>query len=173
MNDGVRDDVWNKYYEPISLLDSWQAVPVVLRPKSRGKILLRSNNPLDKPLIYANYFKDEQDLKVLIEGMKIGLKLSQTDAFQRFGSKLYDRHFPGCEHLHLLTDAYFGCFIRHYSTTLYHPTSTCKMGNRSDLMAVVDPELRVYGIRGLRVADASIMPNVVSGNTNAPTVKLY
>lgn len=172
-NDGIRDDVWEKYYEPISLLDSWQPIPVVLRPKSKGYILLRSNNPLDKPLIYANYFKDERDLKVMIEGMKIGLALSQTDAFQRFGSRFYDKPFPGCEHLRLWTDEYWGCFLRQYSTTLYHQASTCKMGNSSDPMAVVDPELRVYGIKGLRVADASIMPNVVSGNTNAPTVSLF
>lgn len=92
--------------------------------------------------------------------MKIGLALSKTDAFQRFGSRFYDRPFPGCEHLALWTDDYWGCFLRHYSTTLYHQAGTCKMGNQSDLTAVVDPQLRVYNIQNLRVADASIMPNV-------------
>ena len=169
-NDGVRDDVWEEYYKPISLEDSWQPIPIVVRPRSKGYILLRSSDPYDKPLIYANYFQDEYDLKVMIEGMKIGLALSQTNAFQRFGSRFYDKPFPGCEHLPLWTDDYWGCFLRQYSTTLYHQAGTCKMGNNSDPTAVVDPELRVYGISGLRVADASIMPNVVSGNTNAPVV---
>nr|CAH0111320.1 unnamed protein product [Daphnia galeata] len=171
-NDGIRDDVWDEYYEPISLEDSWQPIPIVLRPRSKGYIHLRSSDPYDKPLIYANYFQDEHDLKVMIEGMKIGLALSQTTAFQRFGSRFYDKPFPGCQHLLLWTDEYWGCFLRHYSTTLYHQAGTCKMGNSSDPTAVVDPELRVYGLAGLRVVDASIMPNVVSGNTNAPVIMI-
>jgi glucose dehydrogenase (acceptor) len=136
---------------------------------------LRSSDPYDKPLIYANYFTDERDIKVMIEGMKIGLALSKTEAFQRFGSTFYDKPFPGCDHLPLWTDEYWECFLRHYSTTLYHQAGTCKMGIPSMTpLAVVDPELRVYGIKGLRVVDASIMPDVVSGNTNAPVVcKLY
>ena len=109
----------------------------------------------------------------MIEGMKIGLALSKTEAFQRFGTKFYDKPFPGCEHIQLWTDEYWGCFLRHYSTTLYHQAGTCKMGNSSDPMAVVDSKLRVYGVTGLRVVDASIMPNVVSGNTNAPVVSLF
>ena len=143
---------------------------MVLRPRSIGYLLLRSADPYDKPLIYANYFKDEYDLKVMIEGMKIGLALSKTEAFQKFGSTFYDKPFPGCETIPLWTDEYWGCFLRHYSTTLYHQAGTCKMGNSSDPMAVVDSKLRVYGISRLRVVDASIMPNVVSGNTNAPVV---
>jgi glucose dehydrogenase (acceptor) len=142
-----------------------------LRPKSKGYILLRSSDPYAKPLIYANYFTHPDDIKVMIEGMKIGLALSKTEAFQRFGSRLYDKPFPGCETLPLWTDKYWECFLRHYSTTLYHQSSTCKMGVLDkEPLAVVDPELRVYGIKGLRVVDASIMPDVVSGNTNAPTV---
>ena len=92
--------------------------------------------------------------------MKIGLALSQTDAFQKFGSRFYDKPFPGCEHIPLWTDPYWDCFLRHYSTTLYHQAGTCKMGNSSDPGAVVDPQLRVYKISNLRVADASIMPTV-------------
>ena len=159
-NDGIKDDVWDKYYKPIAYADCWQPIPVVLRPRSRGFLTLRSADPYDKPLIYANYFKDEHDLKVMIEGMKIGLALSKTHAFQKFGSRFYDRPFPGCEHIQLWTDDYWGCFLRHYSTTLYHQVGTCKMGNASDPTAVVDPQLRVYHIGNLRVADASIMPNV-------------
>ncbi|XP_046631272.1 glucose dehydrogenase [FAD, quinone]-like [Daphnia pulicaria] len=172
-NDNVKDSVWKEYYEPIAYRDSWQPIPIVLRPKSKGYILLRSSDPYDKPLIYANYFTHPDDIKVMIEGMKIGLALSKTEAFQRFGSRLYDKPFPGCETLPLWTDKYWECFLRHYSTTLYHQSSTCKMGVLDkEPLAVVDPELRVYGIKGLRVVDASIMPDVVSGNTNAPTIMI-
>ena len=165
---------WKEYYEPIAYRDSWQPIPIVLRPYSKGYLHLRSSDPYDKPLIYANYFTDERDIKVMIEGMKIGLALGKTEAFQRFGSTFYDKPFPGCDHLALWTDVYWECFLRHYSTTLYHQAGTCKMGIPSVTpLAVVDPELRVYGIKGLRVVDASIMPDVVSGNTNAPTVCKY
>lgn len=108
----------------------------------------------------------------MIEGLKFGLALSKTEAFQRLGSQFYDKPFPGCEHLPLWTDEYWGCCLRHYSTTLYHQAGTCKMGNASDPTAVVDARLRVYGVDRLRVADASIMPNVVSGNTNAPCIMI-
>uniref|UniRef100_A0A0P5GQM6 Glucose dehydrogenase (FAD, quinone) n=1 Tax=Daphnia magna TaxID=35525 RepID=A0A0P5GQM6_9CRUS len=172
VNDNIKDSVWKEYYEPIAYRDSWQPIPIVLRPKSKGYLLLRSSDPYDKPLLYANYFKEEHDMKVMIEGMKIGLALSKTKAFQRFDSRLYDKPFPGCETLPLWTDEYWECFLRHYSTTLYHQAGTCKMGNSSDPTAVVDPELRVYGTQGLRVVDASIMPDVVSGNTNAPTIMI-
>lgn len=171
-NDGVKESVWDEYYQPIAYADSWQPIPIVLRPRSRGRIKLKSADAFDKPLIYANYFADAHDMKVMIEGMKIGLALSQTDAFQKFGSRFYDKPFPGCEHIPLWTDPYWDCFLRHYSTTLYHQAGTCKMGNSSDPGAVVDPQLRVYKISNLRVADASIMPTVVSGNTNAPTIMI-
>ena len=162
---------WEEYYKPLGYFDSWQPIPIVLRPKSKGYLLLRSSDPYDKPLIYANYFKEKEDLDIMIEGMKIGLALSKTEAFQKFDSRFYDKPFPGCKHLKLWTDEYWGCFLRHYSTTLYHQAGTCKMGVLArDSMAVVDPELRVHGISNLRVVDASIMPNVVSGNTNAPVV---
>ena len=172
VNDGVSDELWNNYYKPIAYRDSWSAIPIVLRPYSKGYIRLRSTDPLDKPYIYANYFKDERDLRVMIEGIKIALALGKTDAFQRFGSKFYDKPFPGCENYTLWTDDYWGCCARHYSTTLYHQAGTCKMGPSSDVEAVVDPRLRVYGIKNLRVADASIMPFVVSGNTNAPCIMI-
>lgn len=169
----IRRRRWEEYYKPLSYRDCWQPIPILLRPKSKGYLLLRSSDPYEKPLIYANYFKEPEDLKVMVEGMKIGLALSKTNAFQRFGSRFYDKPFPGCQHLPLWTDDYWGCFLRHYSTTLYHQSGTCKMGLSSDPMAVVDPELRVHGVPRLRVVDASIMPNVVSGNTNAPVVLIW
>ena len=83
---------------------------------------------------------------------------------------MHNIQFPGCTAVPMWTDAYWECMIRHYSVTIYHPVGTCKMGPAWDESAVVDPQLRVYGVRGLRVIDASIMPTMVSGNTNAPTI---
>jgi glucose dehydrogenase (acceptor) len=146
---------------------------MLLRPLSRGTIRLASTDPYTKPLIDPKYFSNEQDLKVIIEGAKIALALGKTTPFQNIGSRFYNKTFPGCEGFALWTDDYWGCFIRHYSSTIYHYSGTCKMGPATDSAAVVDPQLKVYGIKGLRVVDASIMPYVVSGNTNAPTVRIF
>ena len=169
---GVRQDIWDQYYKDLQWTDTWQVIPVLLRPKSTGTIRLSSADPYAKPLIDPKYFNHADDIKVLIEGIKITLALSQTKPFQDLGSRFYDKIFPGCESYLLWTDTYWECFIRHYSSTIYHPVGTCKMGPADDPAAVVDPQLRVYGIHQLRVIDGSIMPHLVSGNTNAPIIMI-
>ena len=114
--DTVADDVWNSYYGPISNTDTWQVIPMLLRPLSVGKIRLKSANPDDRPLIDPQYLSNVQDLNVIIEGTKIGLALGQTDAFKSVGSKFYSKPFPGCESYYAenqYTNAYWGCFIRY------------------------------------------------------------
>jgi choline dehydrogenase-like flavoprotein len=138
--------------------------PTLITPESRGEISLRSSDPLTPPAIHANYLSAEQDLRVIMEGVRLCRRIAHTKAFQPYrGDELH----PGTE---ITTDAGIAEFIRGSAQTLYHPVGTCKMGN--DEMAVVDSRLRVRGIDRLRVADASIMPRIIAGNTNAPTIMI-
>lgn len=136
----------------------------VLRPQSRGQITLNSSDPTEHPLIQANYLSHEHDLKLMIEGFKIQRKIFAAKAFDEYRS---DEVFPGSD---TQSDDQIIDFIRNKSESIYHPIGTCKMG--IDEMAVVDHNLKVHGIEGLRVIDASVMPTLVSGNTNAPTIMM-
>ncbi|XP_046386917.1 glucose dehydrogenase [FAD, quinone]-like isoform X2 [Ischnura elegans] len=169
---GIRDDIYGAAYAPTEGMDGWTVFPMLLRPRSRGKILLKSRDPFQKPLIMPNYFEDPYDLEVIVDGVFTTIALSKTKAFQRFGSRLNTLPIPPCRKFKITSRDYWRCATRHITLTIYHHVGTAKMGPQSDPTAVVDPRLRVYGIKGLRVIDASIMPTVPTAHTNAPTFML-
>lgn len=146
--------------------------PTLLQPKSFGRVLLNSDDPFEHPLIHANYFTDEndEDAKTVIEGIRFVQKLLATEPLSQYHPEILQLNIPNCNQLPFDSDEYWDCVLRNTAKTLYHPTGTCKMGPVSDPGAVVDPTLKVHGINGLRVADASIMPKIISANTNAPSI---
>jgi choline dehydrogenase len=138
--------------------------PTLVTPESRGEITLKSADPLDAPAIRANYLSTDADMRVIVEGVRVARQLVHSKAFESYrGEELH----PGVK---ATTDSKIAEFIRNEAETLYHPVGTCKMG--SDPMAVVDAQLRVRGMEGLRVVDASVMPRIIAGNTNAPTMMI-
>jgi len=135
-----------------------------LRPESRGWVRIRSADPAQAPAIHPNYLATETDRRTMVDGLKILRAIHQKPAMTPFVAAEYDPG-PAC-----VSDGDFLAHVRARGTTIYHPSSTCRMG--TDARAVTDERLRVRGLGGLRVVDASIMPAVVSGNTNAPVVMI-
>jgi choline dehydrogenase len=135
-----------------------------LRPESRGTLTVASADPAAHPKIVSNYLAAETDRRVLLDGMKL---IRRTTSQPAFASYVVREHLPGTE---ADTDEALMAYARGYATTVFHPCGTCKMG--SDPKAVVDARLKVHGLAGLRVVDASIMPTLTSGNTNAPAIMI-
>ncbi|CAL1262841.1 unnamed protein product [Larinioides sclopetarius] len=144
----------------------------LLHPKSRGTVRLQSTNPYDPPLIDPNYFAESEDLDAIVKGMETCWKIGLSKPMKNVGVKPFATFLPGF--INLLPDfiikLYFRILGRSLLITLSHQVGTAKMGDPEDPTTVVDPQLRVKGIQGLRVIDASIMPLVPSGNTNIPTI---
>ncbi|XP_071627396.1 glucose dehydrogenase [FAD, quinone]-like [Temnothorax longispinosus] len=155
---------WEKYSDT----NGWTVLPVLLKPKSRGRITLLANDVNVKPEIVPNYFDDPDDVRTMIAGIRTALKIGRTKAMQALESQFLNITYTECNNYEYDSDAYWACAIRIMSSTLFHYSGTCKMGPRGDLTAVVDPRLKVIGIEGLRVADASIMPEIISAHINIP-----
>ncbi|XP_067947607.1 alcohol dehydrogenase [acceptor]-like [Watersipora subatra] len=145
-------------------------------PRSRGSITLASSDPLDRPLINPNLMSDPQDRLVMKAGLKLLRDLTKTKTFTNLGAHFLDEKYPTRERLapdvDPTSDEYIDRVIDHLSSGVYHHAGSCKMGANDDPTAVVDPQLRVRGLKGLRVADNSIMPQITSGNTNAPAIMI-
>jgi choline dehydrogenase len=169
---GLKTDIYNEVYKPTEKTDGFVIFPMIMRPKSKGRIWLRDANPFHYPLIDPNYFANENDLDVAVAGVRIVQKMLKTDAMQKLDAKILSTSLPGCVQHTFDSDEYWKCSARHISFTIYHLSGTCKMGPKEDRSAVVDPRLRVHGINNLRVIDASIMPEIPAAHTNGPTIMI-
>ena len=146
-----------------SLNHGYSCHTCVLRPKSKGSVSLSSNDPFRPPLIDPNFLTDDEDMSVLKRGVRLASRILEHQVMSKHKLESLDREFD-------MDDEQLEHHLRQKTDSVYHPIGTCKMGEKDDLMAVVDPELKVYGIQGLRVVDASVFPDLISGNTNAPTI---
>jgi choline dehydrogenase-like flavoprotein len=158
----------DKFGDPLHPFSAFTVSVANLRPTSRGYIRLRSADPADKPVIQPNYLATDEDRQVAADSIRVARRIVAQPALQVFHPVEY---LPGKQ----LRDDDEAALIKaagDIGTTIFHPVGTAKMGRREDAMAVVDERLRLIGIEGLRVADASVMPEITSGNTNSPTIMI-
>lgn len=163
------------HVQPLSLdafghpLHTWPGITASvcnLNPTSRGSVLIKSNDPKDAPLIAPNYLSTEKDRQVAANSIRVARKISKQSALAHYTPEEIK---PG---LNYESDEELAKAAGEIGTTIFHPVGTAKMGKSSDKTAVVDSHLRVFGVKGLRVVDASIMPTITSGNTNSPTLMI-
>jgi choline dehydrogenase len=154
------------YGRPPDPDSGYMIVPTLVKPLSFGTVRLRSANADDKPIIRCGYFTHKQDIRTLIEGLKIARRIGGSHAFDDLRAV---EALPGPA---VSSDQQLEEFLRSSAISIYHPVGTCGMGTAPERGAVVDPQLRVFGVKGLRVVDSSVMPVITTGNTNAPTIMI-
>ena len=165
-----KQELVNEYFAKDGNVNGFNTFAINTRPRSHGEVKLKSKDPFDHPSIDPRYFSDPEDVKDFIEGIRIWEKLMETKTFKALGVEFNSTKLSFCSEHEFRSNAYWDCFVRHISTTSYHPCCTVKMGSTDDPSAVLDSSLKVKGVHGLRVIDASIFPNITVGNIQAPTV---
>ena len=165
-----RDDVAEEYLAKGPNEEGFNTNVIPTHLKSRGTLKLKSKDPFDHPVLDPQYLTDKRDIEDFIGGIRHWEKFIDTPTMKGLGASFDQSKLSFCSQHEFRSDAYWECYVRHLAVTVYHHCGTCKMGAVDDPSTVVDPELRVKGIKGLRVADASVFPNVTSGNTNAPAI---
>lgn len=176
----VKFNVWNLspefFNEMYALYENKIAgvivVPTLLRPKSRGTVRLQNTHPESPPLIDFNFLDHPDDLDLLLRGVKDNLEIYNQESLVKFGCKLFNKPVPQCKQFDYGGDDYWRCQIRSMIGNIFHPCGTNKMGLPFDKTSVVDCDLNVIGLEGLRVVDSSIMPDIPGGHLNIPTMMI-
>ncbi|XP_037974782.2 glucose dehydrogenase [FAD, quinone]-like [Plutella xylostella] len=168
----ISEKVFDEAYGSIDATETWSAFPMLLHPKSTGYLELKDNNPFSFPRMYGNYLTERVDVSEFVASIRYIQKMASTEPFQRYGARLHQPRFSKCRKLEFDSDEYWECALRVLAVSLHHQIATCRMGPPSDPRAVVDPELRVYGVGGLRVVDSSVIPRTISAHTNAPAIMI-
>lgn len=163
----ISDEVYFKTWGNISFTEAFSIGPMVMYPRSRGEVKLRSRDASDPLVIKGGFFSDPFDIKVLIEGIRGAIEIAETRTFRKIGAKLHSVPVFGCEYLPFNSDEYWECVIRTVPIHFFHQSGTCKMGSEPS-SSVVNSRLFVHGVAGLRVADASIMPKITGAHIMAP-----
>ncbi|XP_055837662.1 glucose dehydrogenase [FAD, quinone]-like [Episyrphus balteatus] len=153
-------------------IEHFTLLVVLMHPTCFGKLWLKDNNPFSPPIIDPNYFCNDIDIKTMLAGIRESIRIGEAPAFKAINATLNPIKVPGCEEHEFGTDDYWICSIKVLSYTLHHQVGTCKMGPSSDRTAVVSPQLKVHGIRKLRVADCSIIPKPITAHTNIPSIMI-
>ncbi|KAI4500454.1 hypothetical protein M0802_004416 [Mischocyttarus mexicanus] len=159
----ISDEFYNNVFAEYKNASGFTMAPVLLTPKSRGRVSLKSTDPSDSPAIETNYLDDEDDVNVLINAVKKVIELSSTEAFKKANITMVPLMFPECSHTEYMTDSFWRCFVHHVAGTLWHFAGTCTMSPK-DKSGVVNHELKVHGIKSLRVVDNSIIPILSTGH---------
>ncbi|RZC32593.1 GMC oxred N domain containing protein [Asbolus verrucosus] len=169
---GITDKIYNAVFGPLEKTYSLMIIPLLLHPKSKGYLKLRSKDPHDYPLFYGNYLTDSgnEDIDTLLASIRYVQRLAQTKAFAKFNVTFNTNPVPGCERHKFDSDPYWKCCLRFLGQTLHHQVGTVKMGPSEDPEAVVNNELQVHGIGRLRVADCSVIPFAIAAHTSAPAM---
>jgi choline dehydrogenase-like flavoprotein len=158
----------DRFGEPLHTFPAFTSSVANLHPTSRGFVRLRSADPADKPVIQPNYLSTEEDRRVAADSIRVTRRIAAQSALAPFHPVEF---LPGAA-FRDDDEAALGKAAGDIGTTIFHPVGTAKMGRDSDPMAVVDERLRVLGLDGIRVVDASVMPTITSGNTNSPTIMI-
>lgn len=168
----ITEQVFDEAFGSIDNSDTWSVFPMLLHPKSVGRIELKDNNPFSHPRMYGDYLTHHVDVATFVAAIRYIQALASTAPFQKFGAKIHEAQYPDCRGLTFDTDSYWECAVRTLTATLHHQIATCRMGPEGDPLAVVDPELRVHGVQKLRVVDSSIIPRTIAAHTHAPAMMI-